>query len=258
MTIKHNTVSKKRLQRIALAAAVAVAINGTALSSYADDALDEIEASQSEATLNQSAGISAGMVLGAIVGGPIGAIVGAVSGTYVGTEMDKADQYVSIREQHQKTKAQLLGTQTEIAALKEQLAIARLQQRELHALAMDNLEFQVLFHTGQDELDGYTLQRLDDLADFLKHNPDLIVQLHGYADPRGTDGYNKVLSTHRAINVQDALEVRGIDTKRIQRQSHGADLSQAPKGDLDAYALERRVSIEIINPNQNSGMANIK
>ena len=60
--------------------------------------------------------------------------------------------------------------------------------------------------------------------------------------------YNNVLSDQRALTVQTALEKSGIDSYRIERRAFGADKSQAINGDYEAYAMERRVDIEIYNP----------
>ena len=75
--------------------------------------------------------------------------------------------------------------------------------------------------------------------------------LHGYADPRGTEDYNEVLSHYRAISVKDALELAGVDYSRISITAHGANRPKTPQDNADTYALERRVDIEIVNPQPN-------
>ena len=45
--------------------------------------------------------------------------------------------------------------------------------------------------------------------------------------------------------VKDALVVGGVDASRIAATAHGESGSLAKDGDLDAYALERRVRIHL-------------
>jgi outer membrane protein OmpA-like peptidoglycan-associated protein len=40
----------------------------------------------------------------------------------------------------------------------------------------------------------------------------------------------------------------GVDTNRVEIVSFGSNKSTAPKGDYEAYAMERRVDIEVFRP----------
>jgi outer membrane protein OmpA-like peptidoglycan-associated protein len=120
--------------------------------------------------------------------------------------------------------------------------IAELEQRELLAA---ELPLAVLFRTGSSELDGDAVGGIDRLAELMVHDPALSVRLDGYADPRGDAQYNMRLSESRAHAVRDALTERGIAPARVRTQAHGMSFSSAPEGDLDAYALERRVNISL-------------
>ncbi|MGQ9426851.1 OmpA family protein [Gilvimarinus sp. F26214L] len=191
--------------------------------------------------LKQGAAFTTSTIVGAVAGGPLGLFLGALGGAYVGEQIEKA-------EQAEITELELAEQKMQVAQLHTQLAKADEKVGELSQLALDKLEFQVLFHTGADRLTERAEGRVHALADFLQKHPDLTVRLTGYADPRGTDEYNNVLSEHRARAVEDALQELGIEAYRIQRQSFGADRSVAPKGDYEAYAMERRVDIELLSP----------
>ena len=247
------------MKKTLLATSIALAVSTASIQTFAEEGyLDEIDSAGEITTIKKGATFGVASIIGGLLAGPIGVMAGGIGGSVLGDELDKADKYEVAIDENQQAREKLVNAQVEMAALKEQLHIARQQQHQLHALAMTNLEFQVLFHTGTDNVNQYTLKRLDELAAFLKRNPELNIRLHGYADPRGTDEYNNVLSMHRAINVQQALENRGVNATRIERLSYGSDKSQATKGDLDAYALERRVSIEVFDPKKNGDVAIIE
>ncbi len=194
-------------------------------------------------------------ILGAVAGGPVGFMLGAIGGAYMGEQIKKADSLEESQTLLDETELALTHSQIEITRLENQLQLAQRdkEQIQMQQLAINNLKFQVMFRTGKDELTARAKSKLQTLAQFLQENPNLMVRLNGHADPRGTDRYNNVLSDFRAQNVENDLVSAGIDTSRIERKAHGALASTAIKGDLEAYAMERAVNIEIINPaNQQS------
>jgi outer membrane protein OmpA-like peptidoglycan-associated protein len=70
----------------------------------------------------------------------------------------------------------------------------------------------------------------------------------GYADPRGSDAYNDELSLRRATNVAAVLTSAGVPRERIHIEAHGKTEAGDASGDLDAYALERRVTVRLQLP----------
>ncbi len=190
-------------------------------------------------------------VAGAVLGGPVGFILGALGGAYMGEQIEKADNAG-------KDAWRLAEAEAHIADLHTQLAQASGRADDLAKLAMDSLEFQVLFHTGADSLTERGKEKVAALAKFLQENPSLNVRLGGHADPRGTDEYNNVLSEHRALAVQNALVVRGIKLERIEKRAFGASQATSGRGDFEKYAMERRVDIEIFAPTEAEGIAQIK
>nr|WP_284500726.1 OmpA family protein [Microbulbifer sp. GX H0434] len=185
-------------------------------------------------------------VAGAAVGGPVGFIAGALGGAWLGEQIEQAEEADMLA-------SQLTDSRTELNDLARQLDAARLSANDANELALNSLQFQLLFTTGDDQLQDGQLHQVATLADFLKRHPQLQVELEGRADPRGSDGYNNVLSDQRALSVQRALENCGIDPARISRRALGASKSQAPRGDVDAYAMERRVDIHFNLPESMAG-----
>ncbi|WP_299584222.1 OmpA family protein [uncultured Microbulbifer sp.] len=185
-------------------------------------------------------------IAGAAVGGPVGFIAGALGGAWLGEQVKQAEEADMLA-------TQLTESRAELSNLAQQLDAAQLSANDASQVALDSLQFQMLFTTGEDELQTTQLQQLDAMADFLKRHPHLQIHLEGHADPRGSDGYNNVLSDQRALSVEQALVSLGIDSSRISRRAMGSTYSQAPRGDVDAYAMERRVNIRFSLPESMAG-----
>ncbi|WP_346838832.1 OmpA family protein [Microbulbifer sp. SAOS-129_SWC] len=185
-------------------------------------------------------------VAGAAVGGPVGFIAGALGGAWLGEQIKHAEEADMLA-------SQLAESRTELGNLAQQLDSTRLSANDANELALDTLQFQLMFTTGDDQLQDGQRAQLAALADFLNRHPRLQVQLEGRADPRGSDGYNNVLSDQRALSVEHALEEYGVDATRISRRALGATYSKATRGDADAYALERRVDIHFSLPESMAG-----
>ncbi|MCB0515308.1 MAG: OmpA family protein [Chitinophagales bacterium] len=62
---------------------------------------------------------------------------------------------------------------------------------------------------------------LDNLAQILRDNPNVIVEFGSHTDSRGTDAYNMKLSQARAQAVVDYLAKKNIDTRRMQARGYG-------------------------------------
>lgn len=62
---------------------------------------------------------------------------------------------------------------------------------------------------------------LDLLAQFLKKNPTIIIELSGHTDSRGKASYNLELSGKRALISKEYLIAQGIDERRIKASGYG-------------------------------------
>jgi outer membrane protein OmpA-like peptidoglycan-associated protein len=105
----------------------------------------------------------------------------------------------------------------------------------------------VLFDTGRAELKSGAGRKLDQLAQFLTEHPDRRVQIDGFTDSVGTDGYNEELSQRRADAVKAALITRGIDPGRIGTEGYGKAYPVASNTDSGGRQLNRRVEVVIGN-----------
>ncbi|EON77759.1 Thrombospondin type 3 repeat:OmpA/MotB [Lunatimonas lonarensis] len=91
---------------------------------------------------------------------------------------------------------------------------------------------------------GYSSSAINYVANFMKRNPGVKVELKGFADELGPEDYNMKLSERRAKSVYDILIAAGIDASRISYKGYGEDTS-VDKRSADARQLARRVSFEV-------------
>jgi outer membrane protein OmpA-like peptidoglycan-associated protein len=103
----------------------------------------------------------------------------------------------------------------------------------------------VLFDTGRAELKSGAGRKLDQLSQFLVEHPDRRVQIDGFTDSVGTDGYNEDLSQRRADAVKTALVNRGVEPSRIGTEGYGKAYPVANNNDSGGRQLNRRVEVVI-------------
>ncbi|MBN1769350.1 MAG: OmpA family protein [Prolixibacteraceae bacterium] len=80
---------------------------------------------------------------------------------------------------------------------------------------------EVYFETDKYELDGESEVELDKMVKYLFENPMMNIRLFGYADPRGTEQYNDVLSARRVEAVKKYLMRKGVPENRITVRALG-------------------------------------
>jgi peptidoglycan-associated lipoprotein len=110
------------------------------------------------------------------------------------------------------------------------------QAAQAAVLVMDDVHF---------EYDKYTLtpearQILNETARRLKEKPDLVIQIEGHCDERGTQEYNLALGQRRAQAAKDYLANFGIDPGRITIISYGEERPLDPASNEDAWSRNRR------------------
>jgi len=242
MTTKKLTMSKK-----IIASAIALTLTSTSLQAQ------EVEAWQKGGI------VTGGAVIGAIAGGPIGFLIGAGLGIWINDERDQAaktpelemtltQKQTSLEQMHQELiieKDFSEQLQLDSQNQHQELALMSKMLAEYQHLAMQTLQFDIKFRTAKSLLENTGHKKIQQLAQFIKRHPQIMVSLEGYADPRGSSEYNQELSNYRVQSVMNSLMEAGIDPERIQLSAFGASESEAKIGDLDGYAFDRRVSIEL-------------
>jgi outer membrane protein OmpA-like peptidoglycan-associated protein len=218
---------------------------------------------QRPASKQEDIGVFTGAAVGAAAGGPIGAMVGMVAGALLGHHYHRqivanhalAAQNHDLAARNRALAANLGRSEQERAGLAGQLNLAtqsltavRAQRAELDRTVQlsDEIETDVVFKTADASINGLelpALRKIGALAASLP--PGAKVRIDGYADPRGPAKLNDDLSLQRAQTVALALEKAGCPQDRLVVEGHGAAQPTGPKGDLDAYAFDRRVTVRL-------------
>lgn len=104
----------------------------------------------------------------------------------------------------------------------------------------------VFFDFDQSTLKSESFIELDKLADYLKENGTIRIELGGHTDNQGSAEYNEKLSLERAKSVHNYLISKGIDKERINYKGYGESQPIATNETEEGRALNRRTEFKII------------
>ncbi len=183
------------------------------------------------ASRQETLGVTTGFALGAVAGGPIGAILGGAAGGWLG------DRYHREHLTNTSLNADLRRTSEE----RDRLAADVTQLRD----GVEEIGMDVNFRTDDAAVSTASVPPLLKLGALTAALPEATLHVDGYADPRGSPEANQALSERRAQAVAEILRQAGLPAERIVVNAHGAGDCSSDPGDLDGYALERRVSVRL-------------
>jgi outer membrane protein OmpA-like peptidoglycan-associated protein len=210
-----------------------------ALAAAADD-------DRGAASKQSDIGVVTGLTVGALAGGPVGAVVGAAAGALLGDHYHRqAQSKAALARDLDKSEAERDRLSANVAQLDSSLSAARARSEQLDATVQraNELGVDVSFRTDDDEVTAQSMPLLLKLGALVASLPQAQVTVAGYADPRGSEAWNEALSLRRAQSVAAVLVAAGVPRERISVEGHGKSESTSAGGDLDAYALDRRVSV---------------
>jgi peptidoglycan-associated lipoprotein len=84
-------------------------------------------------------------------------------------------------------------------------------------------------------------------AEYLKHNKNVVVQIQGNCDRRGSEAYNMALGWRRANIAKSYLEKLGISGNRLKTVSFGKEKPICSAHTLSCYAINRRDHFVIVS-----------
>jgi len=102
----------------------------------------------------------------------------------------------------------------------------------------------VNFATDSAELIPASESVLDYAVATLKKHPELVIEVHGHTDSRGTAKHNLVLSQHRAESVMSYLQEHGV-TNTLTAKGYGEDRPIADNATAEGRLQNRRVSLHV-------------
>lgn len=104
----------------------------------------------------------------------------------------------------------------------------------------------IYFEVDQYELRPESFTELSILADFLKNNPKIKVQIEGHTDNSGNPAYNLDLSTKRSKAVYNYLIGKGIPTTQMGYLGLGDQKPIESNNTEAGKSLNRRIEIKIL------------
>ncbi len=104
--------------------------------------------------------------------------------------------------------------------------------------------YELAFETNSDKLKGSHWPILQALADVLKKDKSLKIEVAGHTDSTGNAAANQTLSEKRANTVKQTLVARyAVDEKRLTAKGYGAEQPLADNESEQGRAINRRVEL---------------
>ena len=104
----------------------------------------------------------------------------------------------------------------------------------------------IFFATGKWEISTSSFVELDKVAQLLKANPSLPVEISGHTDDVGNDLANLQLSQKRAKAVVDYLIKHGVVAQQLKAEGYGKNKPVAPNTSEENRQLNRRIEIKFL------------
>ena len=208
-----NTTSSNKIRQIVLAGTVGVAVLLTGC--------ENMSQTQKSTAVGAGVGAAAGALIGQGKGAAIGAGVGALGG------------YIWSQTMQNKK------TQMEQATAGTGVQVTQTADNRL----MLNIPSDVSFDTGSAAIKPSLQPVLDQFAQGLNNQPNMLVTIVGHTDSTGTDAINNPLSVNRAASARNYLASRGVIMQRIQIDGRGSYEPIADNGTEAGRARNRRIEI---------------
>jgi outer membrane protein OmpA-like peptidoglycan-associated protein len=115
----------------------------------------------------------------------------------------------------------------------------------------------VQFETNSAKILPQSNDILDAVASTMKGHPEfLVMEIAGHADERSHDDHNLRLTKLRAAAVMEAMQKRGVNTKRLVSQGYGEYCPLDAASNPAAWEKNRRVEFKIVKTDEgNTGVS---
>ncbi len=104
----------------------------------------------------------------------------------------------------------------------------------------------ILFDFDEYGLTPEAIAALDTLAEEMRRNRYLVIEVNGHTDFIGSESYNLQLSEKRAESVMRALRERGVDPNRLKLAWHGSLKPTEDNATEEGRQQNRRVAFELL------------
>jgi len=203
-------------------------------------------------------GMGGGAAAGAIVAGPAGFVVGAIAGKLIGHHEGMENEIQESQSQIASLKAEIGRRDQSIALLHQQkndsqqaMMVASLvdvsmqSSSGLETFLKEKFIYTINFKTDSDQVEAHIEAQCRSLAQSMKKLPRLTVNLQGFADRRGDEGYNLSLAQRRVESVKRLLLQEGVAEDAINTVASGEQGSLNLGDNSDGFSFDRRVVITL-------------
>lgn len=111
-----------------------------------------------------------------------------------------------------------------------------------HVMRLENL----IFQQGKARIETTSYEELDILAEMLKTNGKMVIQLEGHTDYLGPAKQNLELSEKRVEAVKNYLIGKGITKARIKTKAFGGTQPLSRDDTPEAHTANRRVEVRVL------------
>ncbi|MBQ9561287.1 MAG: OmpA family protein [Prevotella sp.] len=181
------------------------------------------------AIIGTGGGAALGSIIGAIagntgIGAAIGGAVGAGAGAIIGNRMDKVKKQAE--EQLQNATVETVQDANGLDAVKV------------------TYNSGILFATNKADLSQASKTELLNLANMMKQNTDVSIDVRGYTDSTGNDAINNPLSVNRAQSVANFLTQNGVAYSQMKNvNGYGSSNPVASNETAEGRQQNRRVEV---------------
>ncbi|GAA5035054.1 hypothetical protein GCM10011506_28610 [Marivirga lumbricoides] len=155
-----------------------------------------------------------------------------VSGLYKIVIPRKSDYSFYVEEQGYLFESKQISTKSEERQQQLDFQLNKLDKGQ--SIPLNNIYFEF----DSYELNAKSKNEIHKVANFLKQNPSMKIEIAGYTDQQGSDAYNLKLSEQRALAVYEALVKVGVSKNQISSKGYGEKAQ--PDG---RYAKTVRINI---------------
>ncbi len=131
------------------------------------------------------------------------------------------------------------------AAVPEPKPMDRKNLKAGSIIRLDN----VYFEMNKYDLKPESMNGLQAIFNFLKENPDVMVEIGGHTNNNPSDQFANDLSTNRAKSVADWLTSQGISPERVTFKGYGKKMPIAQNTTPEGRKKNQRVEIKILSIN---------
>lgn len=116
----------------------------------------------------------------------------------------------------------------------------------LEKIVISNIMFCLNCHTLSDS----AMRSLDKVAQIMRENPGVKLEMSGYTCPLASDQYNYGLSKKRSASVIEYLESKGVSSGRVTFYWEGEEEEDLVTKDRKEYGKNRRTEFNVVYPGQ--------